>query len=40
MNTPKEGLFNIIEKYTHPINYKIMDWKEKIHMKIKNKEVG
>ena len=29
MNTPKEGLFNIIEKYTHPINYKIMDWKEK-----------
>jgi len=29
MNTPKEGLFNIIEKYIHPLNYKIMDWKEK-----------
>ena len=29
MNTPKEGLYNIIEKYTHPISYKIMDWKEK-----------
>ena len=29
MNKPKEGLFNIIEKYIHPIGYKIMDWKEK-----------
>ncbi len=28
-NKPKEGLFNIIEKYIHPISYKIMDWKEK-----------
>ena len=26
---PKEGIYNILEKYTHPISYKIMDWKEK-----------
>ena len=26
---PKEGLYNILEQYTHPISYKIMDWKEK-----------
>ena len=25
----KEGIYNILEKYTHPISYKIMDWKEK-----------
>jgi len=29
VNQPKEDLFKIIEKYTHPISYKIMDWKEK-----------
>ena len=29
VNKPKEGLYNILEKYTHPISYKIMDWKEK-----------
>ena len=29
MNQPKEGLYNILERYTHPISYKIMDWKEK-----------
>ena len=29
VNQPKEGLYNILERYTHPISYKIMDWKEK-----------
>tara|TARA_B100000963_G_scaffold361917_1_gene400868 strand:- start:1869 stop:5156 length:3288 start_codon:yes stop_codon:yes gene_type:complete len=29
IGSPKEGLFKIIEKYIHPISYKIMDWKEK-----------
>ena len=29
MNQQKEGLYNILERYTHPISYKIMDWKEK-----------
>ena len=29
VNKPKEGIYKILEKYTHPISYKIMDWKEK-----------
>ena len=29
INSPKEGLYKILEQYTHPISYKIMDWKEK-----------
>ena len=29
INKPKEGIYNILQKYTHPISYKIMDWKEK-----------
>jgi len=29
INQPKEGVFNVLQKYSHPISYKIMDWKEK-----------
>ena len=29
INQPKETIFNVIQKYSHPISYKIMDWKEK-----------
>ena len=29
VNKPKEGIYKLLEKYTHPISYKIMDWKEK-----------
>ena len=29
INQPKEGIFNVLQKYCHPISYKIMDWKEK-----------
>jgi len=29
INQPKEGVFNVLHKYLHPISYKIMDWKEK-----------
>ena len=29
VNQPKEGVFNVLQKYSHPISYKIMDWKEK-----------
>ena len=26
-------LFEVIKKYTHPINYKILDWKDKNDIK-------
>ena len=31
----KRGHYKILEKYVHPISYKIMDWKEKNSLKIK-----
>ena len=29
LGSDKEGQYKILEKYVHPISYKIMDWKEK-----------
>ena len=29
INDDNRDLFEVIKKYTHPINYKILDWKEK-----------
>ena len=29
IDSDKEGHYKILEKYVHPISYKIMDWKEK-----------
>ena len=30
INDDNRDLFEVIKKYTHPINYKILDWKEKM----------
>ena len=36
INVQNKSLFDVIKKYTHPISYKIFDWKEK---KEKNEKI-
>ena len=39
LNTTNKDLFNIIKKYTHPISYKILDWKKK-NNQTKNEKIN